>query len=152
VETRLSIRTRVLDYIWARLPILITDGDITSEWVRQYKIGKVVQPFDEKEVAQALLEMLGKPKSEYAAYFSPLHETYTWERVVEPLRRFCLEGQPAPDRERLRRQALSQSQPVVWRWRFSRAWYILCRRGGRELAHRLWRYIQWRYHSRTTGE
>ena len=39
VETRYSIRTRVLDYLWARLPVLVSDGDVTSDWIRQYGVG-----------------------------------------------------------------------------------------------------------------
>ncbi len=45
-ETRYSIRTRVLDYFWARLPVCITEGDVTSEWVKSYQVGRTVPPND----------------------------------------------------------------------------------------------------------
>jgi hypothetical protein len=34
LETRLSFRTRMLDYIWAGLPIVCTDGDHFASLVR----------------------------------------------------------------------------------------------------------------------
>ncbi len=98
VETRYSIRTRVLDYLWARLPVLITDGDVTSEWVKTYGIGRVVPPFDAQAVAEALNELLALPKNAFEAAFDPLHQQMNWKQVVEPLKRYCLAGVRSADR------------------------------------------------------
>jgi glycosyltransferase involved in cell wall biosynthesis len=144
IETRYSIRTRVLDYLWARLPVLITDGDVTSEWVRLYGIGRVVPPFDEAAGAEALCNLLETPKEAYAAAFGPLREQYRWRRVVEPLKRYCLGGQPAPDRGRQIADLVPNSKLPAWRWLLGRAWYILRQDGLGALLHRVWRYVQWR--------
>jgi GT2 family glycosyltransferase len=144
VETRYSIRTRVLDYFWARLPVLVTEGDITSQWVREQGLGKVVPHFDEQAVASALVSILDCPKAEWSPAFEPLVDQHRWSRVVEPLRRFCLEGQVAPDRELIRAGSSPNSAGVGWRWRWSRARYILRKEGPRALVHRIWRYTQWR--------
>jgi glycosyltransferase involved in cell wall biosynthesis len=98
IETRYSLRTRVLDYIWARLPILITQGDVTSEWVEENGLGKVVPEGDVEAVASALNGLLDAPKTDWHAAFERMHERFSWERVVDPLRQYCLEPSHAPDR------------------------------------------------------
>ena len=98
VETRYSLRTRVLDYMWARLPILITDGDITSEWVQTFQIGRVVKEFDVEGVSQALNSMLDSPKVDWIPAFNALRSRFAWNQVIAPLRNYCLNPYYAPDR------------------------------------------------------
>ena len=140
LETRYSIRTRVLDYIWARLPILITEGDITSEWVVQYQLGRVVPPFDSQAVGRALSDLLSEPREERARFFDPLHQRLHWSSVVEPLRRYCLEGGYAPDRGNLP-TTVSPKKNLVTSY-LARAYYLGRREGLGTAAHRAWRTIQ----------
>jgi len=141
VETRYSIRTRVLDYLWARLPVLITEGDVTSEWTQEFGLGKVVPPFDAPAVAAALNEILDRPKADWAEAFTPLIERFRWSRVVTPLKRYCLEGSHAPDRkERAAPPAPIASPYSGW----ARAMYIWRTDGMGALFHRAWRHLQWR--------
>jgi glycosyltransferase involved in cell wall biosynthesis len=143
VETRYSARTRVLDYLWARLPVLITDGDVTSEWVRRFGIGAVVPPFDVDAVASSLDELLARPKTAWAPAFEPLRASLEWSQVVKPLLRYCLEGDYAPDR--LDRQA-PEPPPVLTgpAEKLARVRSIWRTEGTRMLLHRTWRYLQWR--------
>jgi hypothetical protein len=141
VETRYSIRTRMLDYLWARLPILVTDGDITSEWVRQYNLGVVVPPFDPQAVATGLNRLLDGQKEDFSPAFEPLFKRYRWSRVVEPLKRYCLEGGYAPDRQE--RSVQPEPEPTE-RSNFARAIYIFRTEGPKALLHRAWRHLQWR--------
>ncbi|RPI24111.1 MAG: glycosyltransferase, partial [Chloroflexota bacterium] len=140
-ETRYSLRTRVLDYLWARLPVLITDGDITSEWIRQYDLGEVVPPFDVEAVAHGLNAILDQPKAAWAPRFAPLHASLTWSQAVRPLLAYCLNGGIAPDRPKRQPKPVAPVIPVSG---LARARYILRTQGPRVLAHRLWRYFQWR--------
>lgn len=143
VETRYSLRTRVLDYLWARLPVLITDGDVTSEWVREFGIGTVVPPFDAGAVARGLAEILDRPKSAWAPAFEPLRFSLEWSQVVQPLLRYCLEGDLAPDR--LDREAPAPPpSPDSTAGRLARARTIWRTEGARVFFHRAWRYLQWR--------
>lgn len=143
VETRFSLRTRVLDYLWARLPVLITDGDITSEWVRQYELGVVVPPFDVDAVAAGLNNILDKPKSIWMPAFEPLRQTMTWTQAVKPLLHYCREGGYAPDRlERIPPEATPATAGPASR--LARARHIWHTEGKRVLLHRIWRYMQWR--------
>lgn len=144
VETRFAIRTRMFDYFWTGLPVLVSDGDVTSEWVRQYSLGRVVPPCDEKAAAAALVDLLDRPKSEWAAFFEPLREVFEWSRVVEPLRRYCLQGEAAPDRAAARQPAAQPGKSSAWKSRLARARYIFRTEGPAVLLHRSWRFIQWR--------
>ena len=152
VETRYSLRTRVLDSIWASVPLLITDGDITSEWIREYKIGRVVPQFDSCAVSQALIEILDLPKENWEANFVPLKAELHWKNVVEPLRRYVLEGEISPDRAlsaaREPNSGLSGSAPrgLLSRARgaVAKMVFIYRNEGLRVMLHRLYRHIQWR--------
>lgn len=143
VETRYSLRTRVLDYFWAHLPVLITDGDITSEWIREYGLGVVVPEFDVQAVANGLNQILDMPKEKWAPAFKPLQEKLSWPEAVEPLRQYCLQGRYAPDRLE-RGGEEEQSLTPGWRGALKRARQIWRTEGTRALMHRGWRYIQWR--------
>lgn len=144
VETRYSIRTRVVDYLWARLPVVITDGDITSSWIRDYKIGAVVPPFDEQAVSAALLEILKKPKGSWSAAFEELDEKFSWSQVVSPLREYCLSGSHAVDRKVSPGSQVNNRSASSWASKFARARFIRHNEGWRGLIHRTWRYLQWR--------
>ncbi|MBN2146112.1 MAG: glycosyltransferase family 4 protein [Anaerolineales bacterium] len=142
VETRYAIRTRVLDYFWAHIPVLVTEGDITSEWVQQYRLGRVVPPQDAQAAASAINDMLDQPKAIWEPAFASLQDDFAWSRVVEPLRHYCLLGQPAPDR------SFGHPSPFSTGWRanslLARARYLWRTEGLRAFLHHLWRYLQWR--------
>jgi glycosyltransferase involved in cell wall biosynthesis len=135
IETRYAIRTRVLDYFWARLPVVISDGDVASEWVREGGLGQVVSPADVRAVAAALVGVLEQPKAAWAPAFDSVHQRFVWRRVLEPLRRYCAEGDHAPDRRvptpTAHRQRGSLEQAVhLWRTE-----------GLRTMLQRGWRYL-----------
>ncbi len=148
VETRYSIRTRVLDYLWAGLPVLVSDGDVTSEWVRQFQIGTVVPPMDVDAISTALITLLSTPKDYWQPAFTPLAQIFAWSHVIEPLKRYCLQGTPAAD--------LASGRPPFptdpalininqsWQQRLARARYIWRTEGFRMLLHRAWRFFQWK--------
>ena len=102
IETRFSFRTRVLDCIWAGLPLVITEGDAMARMVRCHGIGLTVPPQDIEAMAAAIEEVLYHRggKSAFAAAFDALRPTLTWEEAVKPLAAFCLHPQPAPDKGR----------------------------------------------------
>ena len=60
VEARLAYRSRVLDYIWAGLPMVVTRGDATAELVSSYGLGRVVDFQDDAAVAEALQLLAGR--------------------------------------------------------------------------------------------
>ena len=98
IETELSFRTRILDYLWAGLPILATEGDSLSRLVTQHGLGEVVRAEDPDSVAQALLRLADEATRKQAREnVQALAPTMTWERALGPLLDFCRFPRRAPD-------------------------------------------------------
>jgi GT2 family glycosyltransferase/glycosyltransferase involved in cell wall biosynthesis len=102
IETTFAFRTRVLDYLWAGLPIVTTDGDAFAELVAAEKLGVVVPAGDPAALATALQRVLYDDA--FAAgcqdRLSAVAQRFTWEAALAPLVEFCRHPRPAPDRLR----------------------------------------------------
>lgn len=100
VETRFAFRTRILDYIWAGLPIIATRGDAMAEIIEGYGLGYLVDPQDVDQLTQVLLELLEEPhlRRTYRPSFVEAAKQLTWDRVAEPLIQFCRHPYRAPDK------------------------------------------------------
>jgi glycosyltransferase involved in cell wall biosynthesis len=95
-ESSLSFRTRLLDCLWASVPILCSDGDYFADVVRNHGIGRVVPPQDASAVAAAIRDLVTpQAQSDCRARVHDVAPLYTWSRAVEPLLRYCLEW-PGP--------------------------------------------------------
>jgi glycosyltransferase involved in cell wall biosynthesis len=92
LETRYaSIRSRILDHLWAGLPSLVSAGDPASELLGQAGAALVVAPSQRDQVAEALLQLLGDPalRAAQSQAAKELAGAYTWPVVVKPLAAFC---------------------------------------------------------------
>ncbi len=98
LETRWAFRTRILDYLWAGLPMVVTGGDATSEVVEKYGVGMITASQDAPGVAAALLQLLDQPRAEWAERFELARRQFTWESAAQPLLEFCRQPRRAPDR------------------------------------------------------
>ncbi len=151
LETRFSFRTRLLDCIWAGLPIVTTRGDSMSELVEKHDLGRVVDYGDVEQVADALMELLDTPtlREVYGPGFEEVRGQFTWQRAVEPLARFCANPRLAPDKAApgIRGSVASPGQsavkPTPWWVLPGKAWHVL-RRGGWDALRRevrsYWRF------------
>jgi glycosyltransferase involved in cell wall biosynthesis len=95
LETRYSFRSRVLDYIWAGLPMVLSGGDLLSDEVGAAGLGKVVPPRNVRAIEEGLAEMLASPPPKER--FTALARKYSWDNVARPLVEFCLQPRRAPD-------------------------------------------------------
>jgi glycosyltransferase involved in cell wall biosynthesis len=102
LETHFSFRTRLLDYIWTALPIIVTRGDVLSALVEQHRLGWVVDYENVDDVVAAILESADASHSEFRDRFAAVASQLHWDVVMEPLAAFCQEPWCAPDRERAR--------------------------------------------------
>ncbi len=111
LETRFSFRTRLLDYLWARLPIITTDGDGFADLVRERGLGRVVPPTDPQALADAIIDVLFDDdlRSSAIAAIDVVRDEFTWERVLAPLRAFCEAPVVAPDRAASRAERRQQA-------------------------------------------
>jgi glycosyltransferase involved in cell wall biosynthesis len=101
LETRLAFRCRVLDYIWAGLPIVATRGDETSALIEKYQLGMMVDYENEDAVAEAILTLLNTPQKTFRKGFERARRELTWERAARPLVEFCRHPRRAPDKAAL---------------------------------------------------
>ncbi|HFE66558.1 MAG TPA: glycosyltransferase, partial [Chloroflexi bacterium] len=99
LETSLAFRSRMLEYIWAGLPVVASRGDATADLVEQYDLGVTVQPQNVEEVAQAILQIIESPAEKRRANFAAAREALTWERAAQPLIQFCQNPRRAADRQ-----------------------------------------------------
>lgn len=98
LESRLAFRSRVLDYIWAGLPMVLTAGDATAELADRFGLGRLVAGADAQAVAEGILALLGVPRDEFAAGFASARKALSWERAAAPLVEFCRHPRRAPDK------------------------------------------------------
>lgn len=98
-ETRLSFRTRLLDCIWAGLPLIVSSGDTLSDLVKELNLGRVLEPEDVDGWAAAIIEMadIKGGRASFAPAFAKAQELLSWERNMEPLIRFCKQPRLAAD-------------------------------------------------------
>jgi glycosyltransferase involved in cell wall biosynthesis len=88
-EARYAFRTRLLDHIAVCTPLVVTEGDVLGELVRERGLGVAVAPGDVDAWVTALGRLLDDEGLAAAARsaLSELRGELTWERVVEPLAR-----------------------------------------------------------------
>lgn len=99
VETSLSFRTRILDYIWAGLPIVATEGDTFARLISAEKLGLTVPELDTDALADALERALYDEafRKECADNVAEVREQFVWERTLRPLVEFCSHAVHAAD-------------------------------------------------------
>ncbi len=116
IETTFSFRTRILDYLWAGLPMVVTEGDHFAELVEREGLGKVVPAGDAPALADALETVLFDETfaSDARANITRVREDYLWQRTLRPLVDFVAQTRRAADRadgataERARRDRRSK--------------------------------------------
>lgn len=115
LETTLSFRTRILDYLWCAVPMVVTDGDFFADLVRDKELGVVVAPADVSGLAEALERVLFD--DEFARGCTERIEVarraFEWPTVLGPLLRFVENPVTAADLTATRRRrAVARRGPV----------------------------------------
>ncbi|OYX59351.1 MAG: glycosyl transferase [Micrococcales bacterium 32-70-13] len=102
IETKFSFRTRILDYLWAGLPIVSTEGDSFGDLIGAENLGASVPERDEQALVEALESLLFDEEKYAAAKANVMRvrQQFTWERVLKPLVDFCSSPTTAADRSK----------------------------------------------------
>jgi glycosyltransferase involved in cell wall biosynthesis len=112
LETTFSFRTRILDYLWAGLPVVATSGDTFGRLVVAEGLGAAVEERDVEGLTAALCSMLYDSEAAdlARANVARIRERFTWPEVLAPLVAFCAQprraADAAADRGRLARRAV----------------------------------------------
>jgi glycosyltransferase involved in cell wall biosynthesis len=125
-ETRFSFRTRILDYLWAGLPIVTTCGDQLAEMIQRYQAGEALEYEDVDAWTDALRRLVTDTqlRARYKQNSSLLAQQFHWSKVVRPLMQFCEAPHSLPKYKKVQMPSLVERARAVYS------------RGGKELVLR----------------
>ena len=130
VETAFSFRTRILDYLWAGLPIVSTDGDTFAGLIKAHDLGAVVPPEDVDALAEAIESVLYSPeRAQTSERVRQFGQTMRWDQTLSALIAFCQNPYRAADRERRSSpvgKKLKRSVSLKWKKLFRRPRHHRC--------------------------
>lgn len=152
IETTFSFRTRILDYLWAGLPMIVTEGDSFADLVQQEKLGVVVPAKDPDALADAIERVLFDDAfaQRTRKNVAKVRKRFTWEKVLEPLTKFVRKPSKAADRlglvvapllGALGQPATGARKPYGFRHDVRMMLHHLRHSGPRVVLKKLWRRI-----------
>ncbi|MDQ3162200.1 MAG: glycosyltransferase family 4 protein [Actinomycetota bacterium] len=110
VETRFAFRTRLLDCLWAGLPVVTTRGDALGDLVVAAGAGRAAEFGDVHGWVEALESMLDDDAALQRAREAAgrLRASFEWSRVLEPLHRLADPSTAPPATDTLARTAAAR--------------------------------------------
>lgn len=100
IETTFSFRTRILDYLWAGLPMVVTEGDGFADLIESESLGVVVPAGDVDSLARGIEKVLFDEKfiERTRKNIARVRERFQWSSTLAPLVDFVREPRHAADR------------------------------------------------------
>lgn len=88
LETRFAFRTRMLDYLWAGLPIIASKGDCWAESIERQGLGVTVAPGDIDGTVAAIIKLADDRSllKSCTKQVKVVAKDYTWDNLVKRLR------------------------------------------------------------------
>jgi hypothetical protein len=136
LETRFAFRTRIVDYLWAGLPVVTTGGDVLGELVERSGAGAAVAPGDVEGFANACRALLDDDglRERAGSAARQAARDLRWSEVAKPLVEWCVDP-PADGPRRDRAAAVALALGSLGQQALQAA-DVLERRGAAELARR----------------
>lgn len=115
-ETRFSFRTRILDYLWAGLPVLTTCGDQLADLIDRHGAGQAIGYEDVAGWTEAIKNMMSDPslRQKYRSGASELSQQFQWDKVVQPLARYCANPYKLPKYRKVRMPSIVERARAVY--------------------------------------
>lgn len=99
LETRFCLGTRLFDYVWAGLPMVIGGCELQREFVEDQRLGYVVPPGDPRALADAIRRVKASVVGGKTAYdFEAARKRFAWSEATRPIIAYCT----SPDAQRRR--------------------------------------------------
>jgi glycosyltransferase involved in cell wall biosynthesis len=90
LETHYCLATRVLDYLNADLPVILSGTEPQADFIRQTGCGVLVPPADESALVEAILGMTEPERRErHVEQLRARRAELHWKRLVAPIRNYC---------------------------------------------------------------
>ncbi|WZL73644.1 glycosyltransferase [Clostridiaceae bacterium 35-E11] len=101
LETRFSFRTRILDYLWCELPMILTKGDYMADLAKREQLGLCYEEKNYKELSEIIVQLVdeGDLYRECKKNINKEKNIYRWEKCIEPLLMFCEKPSVAEDKK-----------------------------------------------------
>jgi glycosyltransferase involved in cell wall biosynthesis len=101
IETDFAYRTRVMDYIWANLPVITSEGDSVARMVKVENIGEVVKYENTPQLARVIESILTNKslRDIYKRNLEKIAPRFYWENVIKPLVKYCTDSHYASDKK-----------------------------------------------------
>lgn len=109
LETRFSFRTRILDYLWCGLPMIVTKGDVLSDIVASRNLGLITTPENPEELASNILMALSNTDI-YKKNIQLIKSEYNWDVVIEDLYHFCCNPRISTDKFKIEKNWQKKSK------------------------------------------
>lgn len=92
IETELSMRTRIYDFLWGGLPVITSPAPGTDEILDRYGAGSVIAGESADAFATEITALLRDRdrRDRMAAGAARFVRDHQWDRTLAPLRGFCL--------------------------------------------------------------
>jgi glycosyltransferase involved in cell wall biosynthesis len=113
LEARYAHRTRLLDALWAGLPVVTTRGDALAELIEREQLGMTVAPGDVEAYAEACARLLGPDGADARARVAAVAPDLRWSALAAPLIEWCASP---PPRRRVRRDVVRRAALTQYRW------------------------------------
>ena len=89
-ENTFAFRTRLVDAVWAGVPVVCTRGGAIAEFVERYQVGRTVAAGDVEGWVAALHDMLDPDRAGSARRrLEGCRDLLSWETCAQPLVAFC---------------------------------------------------------------
>ena len=99
IETDLSMRTRVYDYIWGGLPIITSSAPGTDELLTRYGAGTIVASNAPADLAAALVRVMRDEHAGMREGARQFVDEHQWDRALQPLVEFVRAPRVDPSKE-----------------------------------------------------
>lgn len=114
MENTLAWRTRLVDYVWADLPIVTNGGDPMSDILKANNAVYILPDLDAKTIEKEIIK-ISKDKEalkQVSANLSKVRKLFHWDKVTENLSKLIFEGYKPADAGLLKEVEILDS-PVV---------------------------------------
>ncbi|MDP8219085.1 MAG: glycosyltransferase family 4 protein [Candidatus Theseobacter exili] len=91
IEDQLSLRTRYIEAMAVRCPVIASEGGAISHLLERFKAGWIVPPKNSDTLAEAIKEALGNSdeRGRRINAADKILESFRWENVLRPFVSFC---------------------------------------------------------------
>ncbi len=90
-EANLFFKTRIYDYLWAELPIILNDCEAFADLVQEKKLGLVVKTGDAVDLAEKITRLSRdvRLRQDIKKNIRKFKQEIAWENTLAPIRRFA---------------------------------------------------------------